>query len=88
MDENNDNTPPIDKPESEPAAGEDKTRLISMPEAAELYGFHPIYLANLARRGRLNAQKVGATWVTTPKDVEDYIVSRQKRGVYRDDIQL
>jgi hypothetical protein len=67
---------------------EDKDRLISLPEAAELYGFHPEYLGNLARKGRLEAQKVGNSWVTTPRDVEAYITSRQKRGAYRDDIQL
>jgi len=66
----------------------DKTRLISLPEAAKLYGFHPIYLATLARKGRLKAQKIGTSWVTTPENVESYIASRQKRGVYRDDIQL
>jgi len=62
----------------------DKTRLISLPEAAELYGFNQRYFGNLARKGRLKAQKVGRFWVTTPQDVEDYIASRQKRGVYRD----
>ena len=67
---------------------DDKTRLISLPEAAELYGFNPIYLGELARKGRLQAQKVGTSWVTTPQNVEDYIASRQKRGVYRDDIQI
>ncbi len=66
----------------------DKTRLISLPEAAELYGFHSEYLSNLARKGRLKAQKVGSFWVTTPQDVEEFIHSRQKRGVYRDDIEL
>ena len=66
----------------------DKTRLISLPEAAELYGFSAGYLSNLARKGRLKAKKVGGTWVTTPKDIENYIRSRQERGVYRDDIQL
>ena len=66
---------------------DDKTRLISLPEAAELYGFNQRYLGNLARRGRLKAQKVGDVWITTPQDVEDYIASRQKRGAYRDDIQ-
>ena len=66
---------------------DDKTRLISLPEAAELYGFHPEYLGKLARKGRLKAQKIGTSWVTTPQNVEDYISSRQKRGVYRDDIQ-
>jgi predicted DNA-binding transcriptional regulator AlpA len=67
---------------------DDKTRLISLPEAAELYGFSAKYLGNLAKKGRLKAQKVGTSWVTTPQDVEDYIQSRQKRGTYRDDIQL
>ncbi|MCB0020367.1 MAG: helix-turn-helix domain-containing protein [Anaerolineales bacterium] len=65
---------------------EDKNRLISLPEAAKLYGFHPEYLNQLARRGRLRAQKVGRTWVTTPANVEEYIDSRQRRGAYRDDI--
>ena len=66
----------------------DKNRLISLPEAANLYGFDPVYLSHLARRGRLKAQKIGNSWVTTPIDVEEYIRSRQKRGVYREDINL
>jgi hypothetical protein len=66
---------------------DDKTRLISLPEAAELYGFNAVYLRNLARKRRLKAEKVGNTWITTPNDMEDYIRSRQVRGVYRDDIQ-
>ncbi len=70
------------------ANNDDKTRLISLPEAAEIYGFSPNYLSNLAKKGRLNANKIGGTWVTTPDDVEIYIQSRQKRGVYRDDIDL
>jgi excisionase family DNA binding protein len=67
---------------------DDKTRLISLAEAAELYGFSRVYLSELAKKGRLKAQKVGNSWVTTPGDVEDYIRSREKRGVFRDDIQL
>jgi hypothetical protein len=67
---------------------EDKTRLISMSEAAELYGFNSDYLARLARKGRLKAQKVGWSWVTTPADVERFIATRQKKGAYRDDIQI
>lgn len=66
---------------------DDKSRLISLPEAAELYGFNPKYLAQLANRGRLRAQKIGNYWVTTPIDMESYILSRKKTGVYRDDIQ-
>ena len=66
----------------------DKTRLISLPEAAELYGLSHSYLRALATKGRLRAQKVGTSWVTTPKNVEDYIKSRQKRGAYRNDLDV
>ncbi len=69
------------------ASQNDKTRLISLSEAAELYGFSVNYLGNLVRKGRLNAQKVGNYWVTTPTDVEDFIRSRKNRGVFREDIQ-
>lgn len=65
---------------------DDKTRLISLADAAAIYGFDQRYLATLARKGRLNAQKIGNSWVTTPEDMEVFILSRQKRGVYRDDI--
>ena len=65
-----------------------KDRLISLPEAAKLYGFNPRYLAELAKKGRLEAQKIGNSWVTTPQNVEDYIRSRQKRGAYRNDINV
>lgn len=64
-----------------------KTRLISLPEAAELYGFNSNYLNELARKGRLRAHKIGDLWVTTPQDMENYISSRKKRGAYREDIQ-
>lgn len=66
----------------------DKTRLISLSEAAELYGLDNNYLGQLARKGRLEAKKIAGVWLTTPNDVENFIRSRQKRGVYRDDIQL
>ena len=65
---------------------DDKNRLITLAEAADIYGFNPNYLSNLASRGRLAAQKLGYFWVTTPKDMEEYIQSRKRRGVYRDDI--
>ena len=64
-----------------------KDRLISLPEAAELYGFNADYLGQLARKGRLKARKIGNTWITTPADLEEFLNSRKKRGAYRDDIQ-
>jgi hypothetical protein len=67
---------------------DDKTRLISLAEAAELYGFSHNYLRNLARKGRLSANKIAGAWLTTPENMEDFIKSRQERGVYRDDIEV
>ena len=67
---------------------EDKNRLISLPEAAQIYGFNPRFLGELARKGRLKAQKIGHRWVTTAEDVEDYIQSRQRTGLFRSDIEV
>jgi len=67
---------------------DDKTRLISLPEAAELYGLNHSYLRTLVKKGQLRAQKIGTSWVTTPHDVEAYIGSRQQRGAYRDDLNV
>lgn len=82
------NTPMMNDETTEDNDDEDKDRLISMPEAAKLYGFNPVYLTQLASKGRLNARKMASIWVTTPNDVEEYIRSRKKRGSYRDDIQV
>ena len=74
--------------ENEANNEEDKTRLISLAEAAKIYGFSPNYLGNLARRGRLKAQKVSDRWITTPQDVENFINSREERGIFRNDISI
>ncbi len=63
-----------------------KDELISLSEAAEIYGFTADYFQKLAKRERLKARKIGKQWVTTPADVEAFIKSRVVRGVYRDDI--
>lgn len=67
---------------------DDKTRLISLAEAAQLYGFDHNYLGQLAKKGRLKAKKIGNMWLTTPVDVEEYIQSRERRGAYREDIRF
>ncbi len=67
---------------------DDKTRLISLADAAAMYGFSRNYLNNLAKRGRLKAQKLGNIWVTTRGDIEEFIQSRQQKGVYRGDITI
>jgi len=65
----------------------DKTRPITLAEAAEIYGFNHRYLAELARKGRLKARRSGGIWLTTLANVEAYIASRQRRGAYRNDIE-
>jgi len=72
----------------EPNTQDDKDRLISLAEAAELSGFNHAYLAELARKGRLKAQKISKFWVTTPANLDEYIRSRKKMGVFRDDIDV
>jgi hypothetical protein len=67
---------------------EDKERVITLAEAAEIYDFNHGYLRGLIHKGRLKARKSGRVWLTTPANVEDYIRSREKRGKYRDDIQV
>ncbi len=67
---------------------EDKTRLISLTEAAELYGFSVNYLRNVIKRGRMSGKKIAGVWLTTPESVELFIKSRQNRGVFREDIEI
>lgn len=73
---------------AEKTQNDGKDRLISLADASGQYGFNQAYLATLARKGRLRAQKLGSIWVTTPDDMETYISSRKKVGVYRNDIQV
>jgi excisionase family DNA binding protein len=61
-------------------------QLVSLSQAAVLFGLSPTYLRTIARNGRLRAIKVGRDWLTTPADVEAYIASRSKRGAYRGDL--
>jgi len=65
-----------------------KARILSMAEAAEMFGFSPQFLSELAKRGRLKAFRVGRSWATTIGDMEAYIRSRQKKGAFRQDISL
>mgnify|MGYP001028987679 CR=1 FL=1 len=62
------------------------SELITLKEAAEYSGFSYNYLLALARRGRLEANKLGMQWFTTREAVDRFIASRQRRGRYREDI--
>lgn len=76
---------------SDDTENDDKDRLISLQQAAEIYGFNADYLSSRARKGRIKAIKTGrgkGMWITTRADVEVFIASRKKTGVYRDDIVI
>ena len=63
-----------------------KQKLISLSQAAKRYGLTADYLRQIAIKGRLKAYKIGNSWVTTPADVEAYIESRQKIGVFKEEL--
>jgi len=64
----------------------DPDALITLLEASRQYGLSPKTLRLLALKGRLQAQKLGRDWVTTPRAMETYLASRSKVGRYRDDL--
>lgn len=60
-----------------------KDELITLSQAADVYGYSGDYLRRLAEKGRLKAKKLGHQWLTTADDVETFLVSRERRGVYK-----
>lgn len=69
------------------AVATNSDELITLVEAADLFGLSVQYLRDIARSERLKAKKMGRDWVTTPADVETYLKSREKKGAYRGDIK-
>lgn len=47
----------------------DPAAFISLAQAAKISGYHQDYLGQLARAGKLDAQKIGRNWVTTLNSV-------------------
>ena len=74
-----------DEPSSDPLTiGE----LISLQEAADYSGLSKGSLYNYAKRGRLQAKRLGAQWVTTQAAVDEYLLSRSEDNIpkkYRKD---
>ncbi|OGI43780.1 MAG: hypothetical protein A2637_07350 [Candidatus Muproteobacteria bacterium RIFCSPHIGHO2_01_FULL_65_16] len=60
-----------------------KSDLLTLSQAAKAYGYSSDYLRRLAEKGRLRADKLGHQWLTTSEDVRNFLVSREKRGVYK-----
>ncbi len=57
----------------------EKTDLISLTDASKLTPYSQEYLSLLARKGRLHALKKGKDWVTTRKDIEEYLASLKRK---------
>lgn len=64
-----------------------KDQPITLSQAADAFGYSGDYLRRLAEKGRLRATKLGHQWLTTSDDVENFIMSREKRGVYKNKVR-
>ncbi len=51
----------------------DPNEFISLARAAKLTGYHPDYLGQLARSGKLDSKKIGRNWVTTKLSIDRFL---------------
>jgi len=49
---------------------------ITLREAAKISGYHQDYLGYLVRKGKLNGQKIGRSWMTSRNDLDAFLQSR------------
>jgi excisionase family DNA binding protein len=54
-----------------------KIELLTLKEAAELSPYSAEYLNLLARKGKINAHKIGRDWLITKTDLFDYLKKQQ-----------
>ena len=54
-------------------------RLISLKEAAALSGLSHVHLRWLARKGKIEATRMGRDWFTTEKAVDLYLNSEARK---------
>jgi excisionase family DNA binding protein len=53
---------------------------LTTEQAAELSGYHPYYLRELVREGKVEAQKFGPVWQISKTSLQTYLVSAEKSG--------
>ncbi len=51
---------------------------LTVPDAAELTGYHVYYLRELLRTGKIKAQKFGRTWMVSRRSLVAYVRSAEK----------
>jgi hypothetical protein len=54
--------------------------VISLAEAAALFGLSSGHLKHLAQKGRFRAWKIARNWVTTAAAVSEYVADVEKRS--------
>lgn len=54
--------------------------LISLDEAAQFSGYSDAYVRRLVEKGKLWGIKIGRDWITTRKDMEQYMSQEHPRG--------
>jgi excisionase family DNA binding protein len=59
------------------------TDWITTDEAAQISGYHPVYLRDLIRAGKIKAQKFGPTWQISHKSLQTYLRKVAKLGEKR-----
>ncbi len=62
---------------------------LTVTQAAEVSGYHPYYLRELIKAGRIKAQKFGPVWQVSKESLLSYIKAAQesedkRRGPKRD----
>ena len=59
------------------------TDWITTKEAAELSKYHPVYLRELIRGGKIKAQKFGEVWQIDRRSLLDFLKLVEKKGEKR-----
>jgi excisionase family DNA binding protein len=60
-----------------------KTQLLTLKDAATLTPYSAEYLNLLARKGKLNAQKIGRDWLITKPDLFSYLKKQESESQSR-----
>lgn len=56
---------------------------ISVTEAASLSGYHPVYLRDLLRAGKVKARKFATVWQVDRASLLAYVKAAEKMGAKR-----
>lgn len=62
---------------------ETKEQLLTLKEAAEFSPYSAEYLNLLARKGKINARKIGRDWLITKTDLFEYLKKQQTESKSR-----